>query len=62
MHVHTPVAGDGVLWCWVSDRPVQVHQEQDSEGGLDCLRVQGGAQGMCARQTASTGFVYINNL
>lgn len=34
------VAGDGVLWGGISDRPGKKHQGQLSEGGLDCLHLQ----------------------
>lgn len=39
------VAGDGVLWCWFSDRPDKEHQRKLSEGGVDSLHLQGDPQG-----------------
>ena len=44
MHVNDRVcvfvAGDGVLWGWLSNRPGEEYQRKLAEGRLDCLYLQ----------------------
>lgn len=47
------LAGDGVLWSRLSDRPDQEHQGQLSERGVDRLHLPRDSQGKCGRVAES---------
>lgn len=43
------LAGDGVLWRRIGDRPCEKHQGQLSQGGLDRIHLQRNSEGMTSQ-------------